>query len=79
MEVKYFEAMVIVRGATRLGVYARNKEEAFNLLEDYVETVGIDSRSPDVDLYDFDVDPDMTEYGSPTVCEVINSKDDFQE
>ena len=34
MEVKYFEAMVIVRGATRLEVDARNKEEAFNLLED---------------------------------------------
>ena len=79
MEVKYFEAIVIVSGTARLGVYARNEEEAFNLLEEHVETVGIDRHSPDVDLYDFEVDPDIMEYGSSTVYEVINSKDDFQE
>lgn len=76
--VKYYEAVVNVSGTTRLGVYARNKEEAEELLNEYIDCFGVDKYSSDLDI-------DVCEVGSMKKSdeqyaeELVNDKEDFEE
>lgn len=78
-EIRYFEAIVYVSGTTRLGVYARSKEEAFELLEEYVDDFGIDKYSRDLELDDFEITSAIEERDERNAYEVANSKENFQE
>lgn len=78
-EVKYFEAVVNVSGRTTLGVYARSEDEAFELLEEYVDSFGVDKYSRNLDLDDFEITSAIAERDKRYAYEVVNSKEDFQE
>lgn len=78
-EIRYFEAVVYVSGRTTLGVYARSREEASELLRDHINYCGIDKCSTDLDLDDFEITTAITECDERHVYEVVNFKEDFQE
>lgn len=77
--VKYYEAIVNVSGITRLGVYARNDEEAEKLLNEHLYYLGVDEYSPDLDLGEFEVASIGEADEQRRASELVNDKDDFVE
>ena len=77
-EVKYYEAIVNVRGTTGLGVYARSYEEAERLLNEHLDHFGVDKFSPDLDL-DIRRVVSIEKLDKRYASELVNDKDDFKE
>ena len=76
--VKYYEAIVNVRGTTSLGVYARSDEEAEKLLNEHLDYFGVDKYSPDLDLDICEV-VSIEKSDKRYASELVNDKDDFVE
>lgn len=78
-EIKYYEAFVDVQAQTKIGVFAHDKNEAKELINDYLQNNTIDNTSYIFEVNDQSVHEDnIHEEDGCHVTEIINHKEDFE-
>lgn len=79
-EIKYYEAFVDVQAQTKIGVFAQDKNEAKELINDYLQNNTIDNTSYIFEVNEQSVCEDNI-YAEDDchVTEIINHKEDFEE
>lgn len=78
-EIKYYEAFVDVQAQTKIGVFAHDKEEAKELIDDYLHRETVDNTSYIFEVNEQSVHEDnIHEEDGCHVTDVINHKEDFE-
>lgn len=78
-EIKYYEAFVDVQAQTKIGVFAHDKDEAKDFIDDYLHRGSVDNTSYIFEVNEQSVHEDnIHEEDGCHVTEVINHKENLE-